>query len=114
MVNYWVAPGLENKVEPINGLNNTKLKSKYNDITLMVASYYGVNSDDLFSTSRRREYALPRQICMHFQNAYNKKHFRRDRWCDIARYWDKNHATIIHAVKAINNQMHEKFGDSEF
>ncbi len=61
-----------------------------------VADFYGVKLSDMRSVRKQKEIALPRQVAM-----YLAKEMTTRSLPDIARSFDRDHATIIYAVKKI-------------
>ena len=53
-----------------------------------------IDYDVMFTKNRLRKYVIPRQICMYLLRVYGG-------WSvlSIGGYFDKNHATVIHATK---------------
>ena len=67
-------------------------------VELFVANLFGINKDDLFTQSRRREISNARQICM-----YMRREFAGHSLNVIARYFGKDHCSVIHSMKATKN-----------
>ena len=55
-------------------------------------------AEQLQSKSRKREIVFARQAVMFFLKRYSKETSER-----IGKHYNKDHATVIHALKAINN-----------
>ncbi len=72
-----------------------------------VASFYGIKISDLSSSNRSRAISRPRQIAM-----YLAKNLTHESLPKIGKeFGGKNHATVIHSVKLIEDLMN---GDSKF
>ncbi len=72
-------------------------------IQKLTAAYFEIKLSDLISSSRLRNIARPRQIAM-----YLAKNLTNETLPKIGlEFGGKNHATVIHAVKTINNLMVE-------
>lgn len=69
-----------------------------NDIQKITADFYGLTVADLKSTRRERRIARPRQLAM-----YLAKQMTTLSLPDIAQYFEKDHTTIMHAVRQIDN-----------
>ena len=67
---------------------------------------YNVSKEELHSKCRKRYIIEPRQIMMYVMRVHYGYRLER-----IASYFDKNHSTVIHAVKNIKNIM---FSDKHF
>ncbi len=68
------------------------------EIQLATASYYGLRLSDLKSTRRERKIARPRQLAM-----YLAKQLTALSLPDIGTQFDRDHTTIIHAVRTIED-----------
>ncbi len=66
------------------------------EIQLATAAYYGLRLSDLKSTRRERKIARPRQLAM-----YLAKQMTALSLPDIGGQFDRDHTTIIHAVRTI-------------
>ena len=67
------------------------------DVLEKIAKQYSVSVKDILGTSRKSEYNIPRQIAMYvIRKKFNKPYE------DIgAIFSNRNHATVIHAIKKI-------------
>lgn len=96
---------LENaKVILADYVRNSKSKAVTTDkIQKIVANFYGIKIADLNSSKRSRLIARPRQIAM-----YLAKNLTLDSLPKIGKdFGGKNHATVIHAIKVIEQLMNE-------
>ena len=72
-------------------------------IQKIVASFFQISLQDLLSPRRSRSLARPRQIAMYFAKKYTSRSLP-----DIGRkFSNRDHTTVIHAVKKINQLMQE-------
>jgi chromosomal replication initiation ATPase DnaA len=66
----------------------------------IVSTYYGVTVDDLASLKRNRIFVEPRHLV--FWLLYESKQFKYTLY-EIGRVLNRDHSTVIHANKTINN-----------
>ncbi len=66
----------------------------------LVCSQYGVSLEELGSRSRRREISVPRQVAMYLARKHTE-----DSLVDIGRIFNRNHATVLHAIKVMNQRL---------
>lgn len=66
-----------------------------------VANFYGIKTSDLTSKSRLRSIARPRQIAMYFAKKLTAESLPKIG----EKFGGKNHATVIHSVKTVENLM---------
>lgn len=87
-MNYWCYPGIydTNSVE---------------GIIYKVCSLLNVERELLFTNTRKREIVVARQLCMWLikKNLDNKLYSLHR----IGNYFNKDHATVLYAFKAIDN-----------
>jgi chromosomal replication initiator protein len=90
-----------NKSKEILGLDHVAEQKRpvrnVDDVVDVVCAYFEISRDELLGSDRRREYMLPRQICMYllhheFEQSYQKigKEFS-----------GRNHTTVIHACNKV-------------
>ena len=72
------------------------------DIQQVTADFYNLTVADLKSTRRERRIARPRQLAM-----YLSKQLTTLSLPDIAMHFGKDHTTILHAVKQIDNLLYQ-------
>lgn len=112
MIANYMFTGEEINVENAKILLKDLFRTNHNDTTIdviqkNVAKYFSVKLSDLKSTDRSRNIARPRQIAMYLAKNLTSKSLP-----DIGReFGGKNHATIIHAIKKVEELM---FNDSAF
>lgn len=70
-----------------------------------VAEYFHQDELNILSMSQERVYVTPRQLSMYFMKIYTKKSLAEIGKCFHGRDKYKDHSTIIHAIKAVNNQI---------
>jgi len=99
-MSYYARVGILNKQEHLTKEKKTELfESK-------IRHEYNISIEELHSKSRKRYIIEPRQIMMYVMREHYGYRLER-----IGDYFDKNHATVIHAVKNIKNIM---FSDKHF
>ncbi|MBP5319526.1 MAG: chromosomal replication initiator protein DnaA [Kiritimatiellae bacterium] len=82
-------------------LNNERQKDlSFNEIQRAVAEHYDIRMNDMSSKQRPRSVAGPRQIAM-----FLCRKLTRASLPDIAKAFDKTHATVLHACKAVQDRM---------
>ncbi len=71
------------------------------DVCKQTASFFGLTAADIFSKSRRKSVALPRQICM-----YLAKHFTRHSLAEIGKHFgNRSHSAVSFSEKRITKLM---------
>jgi len=73
---------------------------KIDTVIDLVAAEFNINRKDIFSSSRKKEIALARQVL-----AYLFKTTMKLKTKDISEKLDKNHSTIIHSIKKIEHSL---------
>ena len=70
------------------------------NIEKLVAEIFNTTPEKLQQKTRLREVVLPRQVCMwwRYENT-------RESLAQIGARYNKDHATVLHAVKVINNEL---------
>ena len=82
-------------------LDKEQLKDlKIEEIQRAVAEFYDVRLTDMSSKQRPQSVALPRQIAMYLSRKLTHTSLQ-----DIANAFGKTHATVLHAVNAIQNRI---------
>jgi hypothetical protein len=67
----------------------------------VVSGYFKITKEELLSKTRKEEYVKPRQICQHFAVRFTNMTL-----ADLgARLGGKNHATILHSNRAVQNYL---------
>ena len=70
-----------------------------------VCDYFHQEEADVLSTSQERKFIVPRQVAMYFIKEFTKKSLAETGKYFNGRCKCKDHATILHAIKAVNNQL---------
>lgn len=82
-------------------IKNTQKELSVDSIYRSVCEYFSIASDNAQSKTRKREIVQARQIAMYFS-----KHLTKSSLASIgAQIGGKNHATVLHACKTVNNLM---------
>jgi len=69
------------------------------NILLTVCNYFGMSMVKAVEPTRKKEVIKVRQVSMYFA-----KHFTKESLASIgAEYGGKDHATVLHAIKTVNN-----------
>ncbi len=69
-----------------------------------VCNLYNLNQETIFSKTRKREIAFPRQVAMYLSNLYIPSLSLKE----IANYYKlKDHTTVIHAIRSIKSQLED-------
>ncbi len=88
--------------EQLDGFLNRERKAEpqCSDLQRAVAEEFDLKLSDMTSRERPANVATPRQIAMYLCRRYTSRS-----WPDLARAFDKSHATIIHACKTISGRI---------
>ena len=89
-------------------LNTYEKELSIADIQKAVADYYTLKLSDLKSTRRDRKIARPRQIAMYLAKVLTTKSLP-----EIGAAFDRDHTTIIHAVRTIEDKITSDAGLTE-
>ena len=81
-------------------LHMTERQVKAPDIIQAIADFYRLSLKDLRSTRRDRAIVRPRQLAM-----YLTKQLTPMALPDIANFFERDHTTVIHAVKTIEEYL---------
>jgi chromosomal replication initiator protein len=82
-------------------VKNTKKEISIDYIQKIVCEYFGLPSDILQTKTRKREIVQARQIAMYFSKSLTKSSLSTIG----SIIGDKDHATVLHACKTVNNLM---------
>ena len=74
-----------------------KIEIDIDDIKTITAEYFNISLTDLVSNKKRRFYSHPRQIAMYLARKYTRSSFKEIG----ASFGDKDHSTVIYAVRRI-------------
>ena len=66
------------------------------DLIKFTALQFGIDEDEMFSTTRVQAVCNARQVCMYFMRVYGYLSFRR-----VGKYFGKDHATAMHACNTV-------------
>ncbi|PIE72560.1 MAG: chromosomal replication initiator protein DnaA [Deltaproteobacteria bacterium] len=66
----------------------------------LVCEQFKISSGDLFSKSRKKSVAIPRQMAMYLA----RKH-TRETLADIGRVFHRDHSTVVHSIKVISDKI---------
>lgn len=69
-------------------------------IAELVSGQFKVSLEDLRSRSRKRAVAFPRQVAMYLARKYTEESL-----LDIGRTFNRDHSTVLHAIKAVSTQL---------
>jgi hypothetical protein len=78
------------------------------DVIKAVAYHYGISRNDILSPRRDKDVVRPRQVA-----AYLSKELTCRSLPEIGRRMDRDHSTIIHSVRRINQRLAEDNGLAE-
>ena len=74
-------------------------------IVKTIEEYFNFPPGTIFLRSREREIVMARQISIWLDYQEYKEKYNTNGWSCIARAYKLNHATIMHSVKTVNNDM---------
>jgi chromosomal replication initiator protein len=83
-------------------VKHTKKEISINQIQKIVSNYFSMSSEMLQSKTRKREIVQARQIAMYFSKSLTKSSLASIG----SQIGGKDHATVLHACKTINNLMY--------
>jgi len=93
----------------MNGQNINQMKLTPEVIIDTICRAMEINVDDVvLNKTRKAEVVMCRHICFYFIQQYVKSKAYPDKpieYVAIARIFNKNHATIIHAIRKVNDYM---------
>jgi chromosomal replication initiator protein len=72
------------------------------DIRKMICRHFQLSRDEICSKSRKRSIAMPRQVGMYLARRYTESSLET-----IGREFSRDHATVLHSVNRIKQQMDE-------
>lgn len=70
------------------------------EIVMLVSTHFGVFEKRVYERNKRRDVCKARQVSMYLIN----KHLKLSS-VEIGKHFYRNHATVLHALKAVNNDM---------
>jgi hypothetical protein len=77
----------------------------YMSTAAIVADYFGFTKEQIIKNDRHTPYRQARQIAMWLDHRFVKECTGYPGWSVIARRFKRNHATVIHSVKTVENDM---------
>ena len=80
-----------------------KIEIDIDDIKTITAEYFNISLTDLVSNKKRRFYSHPRQIAMYLARKYTRSSFKEIG----ALFGNKDHSTVIYAVRRIEKYKEE-------
>lgn len=99
-MNYWVIPG-----KPVPKLlSDNEIASKIFDSVKLVTSY---SYSDMNVSSRDRSLVLARQLTFYFLRKYTTYSLER-----IGNLFGRDHTTIIHGVRTVNNLLYTGYNSA--
>ena len=82
-------------------LRSSNRRITIDEIQLKVANYFNIKVDDIMSSKRIRSFARPRQIAMYLSKKLTSRSLP-----EIGRkFGGRDHTTVIHAIKTIEEIM---------
>ena len=78
----------------------TEREDKQFWIIRRVCSYYGIEEIILKSPTRKKEVVIPRQVAMYCIKKYTHLGLK-----EVGTMFNRDHATVLHAINAIQNLM---------
>ena len=88
-MNYWVVPGLITKNHEV---------VNYGLVRSICAGVFDITEEEFETKSRKRDIVNARQVCMHV--LHTKLGYKKN---PISRAMNKNHATVLSGIKAVDN-----------
>lgn len=89
-------------------INELGVKEDSNQVELiveLVCKFFGISKDDFFSSSRKKEFILSRQIVMYFLRKIFKMPLK-----DISKLFKKEHSTIIYNINTLEEKLYKDTG----
>ncbi len=86
----------------------TRAKLDGETIRSFISSQFKVSVDELKSRSRKRSVAFPRQVGMYVTRKYTDQSL-----ADIGALYNRDHSTVLHAIRVITRDMSRKSSVSE-
>lgn len=82
-------------------VQNSEVELNIEYIQKYVANYFDVTIDQMKSKTRKREIVVPRQVAMYLTKEYTNMSLKSIGY----HFGNRDHSTIIHAIKAVNDMM---------
>jgi len=77
------------------------IMSNIEDVITLVAGYYNVTPEDIIGSGRKREFMIPRQVCMYIIRHELHQSFERIG----EQFGGRNHTTVMHACEKMNGYL---------
>lgn len=90
-------------MEVLREIVGTQTKMDGETIRVFISSQFKISVDELKSRSRKRSVAFPRQVAM-----YLTRKFTDQSLADIGDLYNRDHSTVLHAIKVITRDMSGK------
>lgn len=76
----------------------------FNEIINTVCDHYGITPEQMMMKTRKSEIRFPRQVAIYFCRTLRAS--RQEKLEYIGRKFKKDHATVLHSMKVINNELY--------
>jgi len=87
----------------LNDIFSSASLNEPEDIVRVVSEYYNIPKTEIMGKKQKREHVHARQICMFLmKNIYNMQ------VVEIAKFFGKDHTTVLHAINKIEKKISEK------
>jgi chromosomal replication initiator protein len=101
-------PDMQLVREVLHGLVGRPAQLSGETIRDFVGCQFKVSVEELRSRSRKRAVTFPRQVAMFLTRKYT-----RESLADIGSYYNRDHSTVLHAIKVITRDMARKTSTRE-
>jgi chromosomal replication initiator protein len=102
------SPDMELVRRVLHGLVDRPPQLNGETIRDFVGCQFKVSIEDLQSRSRKRAVTFPRQVAMYLTRKYTEESL-----ADIGSYYNRDHSTVLHAIKVITRDMTRKTSTRE-
>jgi chromosomal replication initiator protein len=96
-------PGMQLVREVLHGLIGNQFRLNGETIRDFVGCQFNVSVEELQSRSRKRAITFPRQVAMFLTRKYTEESL-----ADIGSLYNRDHSTVLHAIKVITRGMARK------
>lgn len=84
--------------------NNNRIQPGIEEIKSIISSFFNISVSELISNKKQRYYSYPRQLAMYLCRKYTNRSFK-----EIGEsFGQRNHSTVIHAIRRIENYKNQK------
>ena len=101
-------PDMDLVREVLHGLLGAPAQLSGETIRDFIGCQFNVSLDELKSRSRKRAVTFPRQVAMFLTRKYTEESL-----ADIGGYYNRDHSTVLHAIKVITRDMARKTSTRE-